>query len=92
MQFIIPTTKNEMYEVLQEIFYYYRIRRESWGGVDLKELKLPRLTFEGLTDLELRQKAVTLVTPGVERERETAQYKLEESISALGRENALLPL
>ena len=90
MQFTIPTTKQEMYTTLQEIFYYYRIRREAWEGVTLKPLEIPRLEFNLLTDAQLREKAVTLVTPGVERESNSAIVKLQEQVDTLTKENSLL--
>lgn len=57
MQFSTPTTQAQMYEILQEIFYYYRVKRESFSGVELQELELERLVFTPLTDAELLEKA-----------------------------------
>ena len=61
MTFDTPTTKNEMYEILQEIFYYYRIRREADTGVTLNRLNLGRINYTSMTDQELTNKAQTAV-------------------------------
>ena len=53
MTFDTPTTKDEMYEILQEIFYYYRIRREADTDVNLNELELERLSYTPMTELEI---------------------------------------
>ncbi len=60
MEFTNPTTQSEMYSALKEIFYYYRIRRQSFEEVTLLPLELERLNFTTLTDAELLEKAQTL--------------------------------
>ena len=61
MQFAKPTTKNQMYATLKEIFYYYRIKRVEYEDVQLKPLSLRRIEFTPLTDTELKSKAEKLV-------------------------------
>ena len=59
MTFNTPTTKNEMYEILQQIFYYYRIRREASPDVSLNDLSLARLSVPLVTDSQRATKAQT---------------------------------
>ncbi len=62
MEFNTPTTKEEMYAVLQDIYYYYRIRREGYSEVELKELELEKLVFIPKTDEELQAVAETILS------------------------------
>ena len=83
MEFTLPTNKTEMYNVLGEIFYYYRIRREQYEEFILPELTLERMTFTPLTDDELTVKATTMLAS--KHEREVIEYKngLNERIEKL---------
>ena len=80
MTFDTPTTKNEMYEILQEIFYYYRIRREADTGVSLSELELERLSYTPMTELEITAKAQALVKSGQEEKVLNYKRKLSDEI------------
>ncbi len=60
MTFATPTTQSQMYLVLKDIFYYYRIRREGFAGVELEDLQLERLSYAPLTTSELLSKAQAL--------------------------------
>ena len=75
MQFNTPTTKDEMYVILNDLFYYYRVKREGYEEVSLKELELARLEFTPSTEEELVIKATALLSG--EREREISEYKRE---------------
>lgn len=83
MTFDTPTTKNEMYEILQEIFYYYRIRREADTGVSLNELELERLSYTPMTELEITAKAQALVKSGQEEKVLNYKRKLSDEIAEL---------
>ena len=50
MEFNLPTTKSQMYVILNDLFYYYRIRREGYEEVNLQELELERLTVTQKSD------------------------------------------
>lgn len=63
MNFVSPTTEQEMYSVLQDIFAYYRLRREPVEQVSLTPLSLTRATFTPSTAQQLRQKAEIAVAP-----------------------------
>ena len=73
MQFNKPTTKEEMYVVLNDLFYYYRVKRAGYEEVSLKELELERLEFNPSTEEQLIEKATKLLSGN--REREIAEYK-----------------
>ena len=73
MQFNIPTTKEEMYVILNDLYYYYRIKRDGYEEVSLKELELNRLEFVNLNEQQLREKAELLLSAG--HHRKTQEYK-----------------
>ena len=83
MQFNKPTTKDEMYVILNDLFYYYRIKRNGYEEVSLKELELKRLEFINLSQEELREKAKSLLN--AEHFRKVQDYKesVEEQMIAL---------
>ena len=72
MQFNLPTTKQEMYVILNDLFYYYRVRREGFEDLNLKELDLQRLEYTPKTDEELEAHARVLLAP--EQQREIDNY------------------
>ena len=77
MQFTNPATKEEMYNILQEIFYYYRIRRESWKELELKPLKLNKLEFIASTEEKLLTKAEELVKPEINLKKYESIQKIQ---------------
>ena len=83
MTFDTPTTKDEMYEILQEIFYYYRIRREADTGVNLSELSLTRMTYTPMTDEQITAKAQALVKSAQEEKLLNYKIKLTDEIAEL---------
>ena len=75
MQFNLPTTKEQMYVILNDLFYYYRIRREGYEDLNLKELDLTRLDYTPETDEEIVEKARVLLSS--EHQREIDKYVLD---------------
>lgn len=61
MEFTRPTNLNEMYNVLEELFFYYRIRREPFEEPIIPELSLERMEFTKKTQAELKEIATTLL-------------------------------
>jgi hypothetical protein len=61
MEFTKPTNLNEMYNVLEELFFYYRIRREPFEEPIIPELTLERMEFTKKTQAELKEEAKTLL-------------------------------
>ncbi len=80
MQFNLPTTKQKMYDTLNDIFYYYRVKRASFEDIALKELDLARLSHTPPTDEQLLLKAKALVLPEQRREILERKRGLEEDV------------
>lgn len=83
MEFNLPTTKSEMFAILNDLFYYYRIRREGYEEVNLQELNLQRLSVEYDSDEKLVQKATLLLKSKHQREQAEYETKLNSSIKEL---------
>lgn len=83
MNFTTPTTKEEMYETLAEIFHYYRITRNGYEPCELHELELERLTHNAMTDNQIRSRAEIEVSASQEREKLKRTQELSSKISAL---------
>ena len=83
MEFTIPTNIDEMYETLNELFHYYRIKRETYEFLDLKPLNIPRLTINQLNNEQLTEKAQELLNGEQQREVLKLKKEIQEKISAL---------
>ena len=83
MQFNLPTTKNQMYTVLNDLFYYYRVRREGYEEINLVQLDLPRLSMTYVTDATLVEKATNLLKSQHEREILTYEKEINSQILEL---------
>ena len=83
MQYTKPTTKEQMYTVLNDMFYYYRIKREVYEPITLTALTLTRESYTEPTEEQYRAKAAALVAP--EQELRLAKYKgdIEDEINEL---------
>ena len=83
MEFNLPTTKEEMYRILNDLFYHYRIMREEYKEIALEELQLQRLEYTPETDEELMEKAEKIVA--ADKAREKAEYieKLNAEITEI---------
>ena len=75
MEFNTPTTKEQMYTILNDLFYYYRIRRETYEDVELEELFLPRLEQVTINESDLWDQAEVELSG--KHEREIQDYKQE---------------
>jgi hypothetical protein len=83
MQFDLPTTKEQMYETLKEIFYYYRIRREGWEGVELLPLELERMQFTPLSENDIKDRIEKCVAPEITMGKWQEIQSVEKQISAM---------
>ncbi len=92
MDYLKPTTQTQMYEVLEEMFYYYRIRREGYAGVTLNELELERLPFTAKTEEQLVLDAQTLLASKHAEEREKYLSSLNAQIAVIDAKLNNLPL
>lgn len=84
MTFDTPTTKNEMYEILQEIFYYYRIRREADTDVTLNELDIDRMSYTPMSDADITAKAQTALRSAQAEKLLNYKKKISDEIYELG--------
>ncbi len=90
MQFNIPTSLEEMYVVLNDLYYYYRIRREAYEDVMLKPLKLERLDYTSKTDQQLIEETEVLLSSQHEREKSEYVSKIKGEITQLENKLALI--
>ena len=83
MQFTKPTTKEQMYTVLNDMFYYYRIKREVYQPITLSELTLTRESYTEPTAAQYRSKAAALVAPAQELRLAEYTEKIDDEINEL---------
>lgn len=94
MEFNLPTTKEQMYVILKDLFYYYRIRRQGYEEVLLEEMELERLEVNLPTDEQIAITAKTLLEAKHEREKNEYNAKISSEIKEIesliaSRENSL---
>lgn len=68
MQFNLPTNKEQMYVILNDLFYYYRIKREGYEPVEQQGLDLEKMEYEIPSDEQLEATARILLAAQDERE------------------------
>lgn len=90
MQFTFPTSKAEMFSALQDIYNFYRIKREGFEQTLLKEISLEEMSFTKLTDEQLSDKAQTLVKANHEREILALEKSVKDEIAALNAKKATI--
>jgi len=91
MEFATPTTKEEMFSILQDIYYYYRIRREGYKDADLKELELQKMEFSEKTEEQLLELASQLLqSENTQFESEYIQ-KITEQLTVVNAKLSALP-
>ena len=83
MQFTTPTTKEQMYSVLKDIFYYYRIKRETYQPTTLSPLTLMRESYSPPSAADLRAKAAKLVAPAQELRLAAYKGEIDDKIAEL---------
>lgn len=81
MQYSIPTTKEEMYRTLNELFMYYRYHRPEFVEEELASLDVAKMEFYKLTAEEIALKAETLLAPSQEEKLMKAREKISERLS-----------
>lgn len=95
MQFNTPTTKEQMYVILNDLFYFYRIKREGFEPVEQQGLKLEKIEYEIPSEEQLEEKARILLAAADEREVlalkskiEIEKVKVQEKISQIDERHA----
>lgn len=81
MEFNTPTTKEQMYVILNDLYHYYRIRRKGFEELNLKELELERMAYVPLTDEQLLERATLLLAPEHQREKDEYSSAILNEIS-----------
>lgn len=80
MNFTIPTTKTAMYNVLKQLFSYYRIKKDPLEETTLLPLDLDRLSYSVPTSSQLNVKAEKLVAPENQKEILSRTEKIKTQI------------
>ena len=82
MEWQTPTTKEQLHQTLQDIFYYYRIRKDEWEDLALLPLELQRLEWSPLTDEQLTLRAKEEVLAQTNKEERDAINRIGQEIYA----------
>lgn len=90
MDFTIPTTKTAMYNVLKDLFSYYRIKRDPLEETTLTELSLDRLSYSVPTSSQINSKAEKLVKPENQKEIIERKDKIQDEINSCNAEISLI--
>ncbi len=82
MGYPTPTTAEEMYEILKQIYYDYRLRIDAYEDAGLEDLVLSRMSYVEKTDEELLEEATILVSPWFDEKYSKARKEVEAQIDA----------
>ncbi len=83
MNYPTPTTAKEMYEILEQIYYDYRLKIDAYEDAGLKDLVLERMSFTEKSDEELQSDARNLVYPWYNEEYSKAKTDVNVRIETL---------
>ena len=85
MVYQTPTTAEEMYEVLEQIYYDYRLKIDGYEDAGLIDLVLDKMEFTPKSEEELFYEARALVTPWYDAELLKARKVNSAKIDALNK-------
>ncbi|MBQ8197201.1 MAG: hypothetical protein IJZ73_03985 [Clostridia bacterium] len=83
MEFTLPTTKEEMYSTLKELYQFYRIRRQLPVLEEIQPLSLEKMDVPTLTEEEVKQIAIARLKPLHTREILKEKSTINAEISGL---------
>ena len=83
MQFNLPTTKEQMYVILNDLFNYYRIQRPMYEPEEQKGLELEKMEYHPKTESELRAMAEIILASQEEREVLALKKEVDAEINQL---------
>lgn len=90
MEFNIPTTREQMYVVLKDLFFYYRVQRKGFEGLELSPLQLEKMVFTEKSEEQLISLANSTVMPKQQREmNEYVKQSTEKKLTLSARLNVL---
>lgn len=81
MEFNLPTTKEEMYATLTELFHYYRYQKSNFELVEQLSLKLDKIDYTVPDNETLRARAETLLDAEEEKEILALKKDINERIA-----------
>ncbi len=81
MEFALPTTKEEMYATLTELFHYYRYQKSNFELVEQLSLKLDKIDYTVPDSETLRARAETLLDAEEEKEILALKKDINERIA-----------
>ena len=91
MEFTKPTTLEEMYAVLKQIYYHYRLKKQTYQDNQMKELSIARLEYQPLTDEQLTEKATELLMAKSLQTKSTYLFEINSEIAKLNQTLNELP-
>lgn len=79
MEFQTPTTKAQMFEILEQLYYEYRVKKPIFEELELKEIELPRLEYVMPTNEQITERANAILMGELQREKQSkrAEYMLQ---------------
>jgi hypothetical protein len=83
MEFNLPTTKEQMKNILRDIFNFYRSKKEGFQSIELQPLELNRIEYQMPTETEILARASRFNAGEREREKNEYKEKLKAEIAKL---------
>ena len=83
MAYLTPTTEEQMIDVLEQIFYDYRLKIDAYEDAGLEDIILERMAFTEKSDEQLQVEARELVCPWYDEEYSKAKNELINKIDAV---------
>ena len=83
MVFLTPTTKDEMYQTLNEIFRYYRIRHDAYEDMQLQPLDIEKMQVESVSEEQYLNRAKATLKSKHLREIEERKDKLNTELAVI---------
>lgn len=89
MQFNLPTSLDEMYVILNDLFHHYRVQRLPFEEPELQPLNIKRMEYTRLTETEISAKAKDMILADQQREKMEYSKEIETKIAELSQKIAL---
>ena len=83
MAYATPTTKTEMYDILNEIYIDYRVRKEPFEALELENIVLNKLTYSPKSYETKKTEAEVYVQPWYDDTYESMQKEISRNKLAL---------
>ncbi len=83
MAYQTPTSATQMYQILKQIYFDYRLRIDAYEDAGLEDIILERMQFNVKTDEQLLSEARELVAPWYDQEYDKEKKSVEAKIQVL---------